>query len=260
MLFRKKTNLEKHFGILFSARLYRTDVETYNIQRERDGYTYIWVIFFIDGLENNLHELLYYNIFLVYPPFAYAIRSLAHMELLSCHGPRQPLEGAHGHMSSVLLHVAWFHIQLDSKTYSKGSSQWRLRFLILSEHHRFPKLLSHCYRVSHFFLPVFFSGFSPLSERTDAPSARSDFSPLSEPPALLPSLRVPSSVDEVVGLVCPRLAISSCSLKQAFILVIQLFRSSCRSKRVWRLHVKKSTWINVMSYHQDCTESARGTP
>ncbi len=102
----KKTNLEKHFGILFSARLYRTDVETYNIQRERDGYTYIWVIFFIDGLENNLHELLYYNIFLVYPPFAYAIRSLAHMELLSCHGPRQPLEGAHGHMSSVLLHVA----------------------------------------------------------------------------------------------------------------------------------------------------------
>ncbi len=159
MLFRKKTNLEKHFGILFSARLYRTDVETYNIQRERDGYTYIWVIFFIDGLENNLRELLYYNIFLVYPPFAYAIRSLAHMELLSCHGPRQPLEGAHGHMSSVLLHVAWFHIQLDSKTYSKESSQWRLRFLIQSEHHRFPKswLLLSCvsFLLARLFLRLF---------------------------------------------------------------------------------------------------------
>lgn len=105
-----------HTSILFSARLYRTDVETYNIQRERDRYIYIWVIFFTDGLENNLHELLYYNIFLVYPPFAYAISSLAHMELLNCHGPWQPLEGAHWHMSSVLLHVAWFHTQLDSKT------------------------------------------------------------------------------------------------------------------------------------------------
>lgn len=145
----------------------------------------------------------------------------------------------------------------------KGSSQWRLCFLILSEHFPgFPKscLLSHYYRVPHFFLPVFFSGFSPLSERTDPPSARSDFSPLSEPPALLPSLRVPSSVDEVVGLVCPPLVISSCSLILEFILVIQLFRSSCRPKRDWRLHAKNLTWINVTSYNQDCTESARRTP
>lgn len=88
------------------------------------------------------------------------------------------------------------------------------------------QVLPHCCRVAHFFLAVFFSGFSPLSERTDPPSARSDFSPLSEPPALLPSLRVPSSVDEVVGWVCPNLASSSCSLILAVMLVIQLFRSS----------------------------------
>lgn len=97
MLFRKKTNLEKDFGILpFSSA--RDCIELMLrriIYKERNGYIYIWVIFFTDGLENNLHELLYYNIFLVYPPFAYAISSLAHMELLNCHGPWQPLEGAH---------------------------------------------------------------------------------------------------------------------------------------------------------------------
>lgn len=164
MLFGKKTNLEKDFGILpfYSARDCIELMLRRIIYKERDGYTYIWVIRFTDGLKNNLHELLYYNIFLVYPPFAYAIRSLAHMELLNCHGPRQPLEGAHWHMSSVLLHVAWFHIQLDSKTYSKGSSQWRLRFLILSEHlPGFPKscltaimcLISSCPSFSQAFHP-----------------------------------------------------------------------------------------------------------
>lgn len=93
----KKTNLEKDFGI-FPFSSVRDCIELMlkrTIYKERDGYTYIWVIFFIDGLENNLRELLYYNIFLFYPPFAYAISSLAHMELLNCHGPRQPLEGAH---------------------------------------------------------------------------------------------------------------------------------------------------------------------
>lgn len=97
MLFRKKTNLEKDFGIFpFSSA--RDCIELMlkrTIYKEIDGYTYIRVIVFSDGLENNLHELLYYNIFLFYPPFAYAISSLAHMELLICRGPRQPLEGAH---------------------------------------------------------------------------------------------------------------------------------------------------------------------
>lgn len=118
MLFRKKTNLEKEFGIFpFSSAWDCIELMSRRtIYKERDGYTYIWVIVFTYGLENNLHELLYYNIFLFYPPFAYAISSLAHMELLNCLSPRQPLEGAHWHMSSVHLRTAWFHTQLDSKT------------------------------------------------------------------------------------------------------------------------------------------------
>lgn len=73
----------------------------------------------------------------------------------------------------------------------------------------------------YFFFPLFFSIFSPLSERSDPRSALSDFS------ARLPSLRVPSSVDEVVGWDCPHLAISSCSLILAEMLEIQPFISSC---------------------------------
>lgn len=73
----------------------------------------------------------------------------------------------------------------------------------------------------HFFLPLFFSIFSPLSERSEPRSPLSDFS------ALLPSLRVPSSVDEVVGWDWPHLPISSCSPILVVMLEIQAFRSSC---------------------------------
>lgn len=76
-------------------------------------------------------------------------------------------------------------------------------------------------KLPHFFFALFFSIFSPLSERSEPRSPLSDFS------ALLPSLRVPSSVDEVVGCDCPHLAISSCSLILVVILEIQAFRSSC---------------------------------
>lgn len=107
----------------------------------------------------------------------------------------------------------------------------------------------------HFFLPDFSerfpSDFPPRSDLSDLSplslsfsfsrsfsfslSACSIFSARSErsPPrsdllsALLPSRRVPSSVDEVVGWGWPHLAISSCSVILAVILVTHVLRSSC---------------------------------
>lgn len=76
-----------------------------------------------------------------------------------------------------------------------------------------------------------FSARSIRSTRSDRSPPRSDL--LS---ALLPSLRVPSSVDEVVGWGWPHLAISSCSEILAVMLFTQAFRSSCdrwRSSAGW---------------------------
>lgn len=162
------------------------------------------------------------------------------MELLNCHSHQQPLEDALWHTAELGAPQHWLipyaAAQHDIKgVHSDAFVSWirQSTFLVsrspvLTETQR----VTGCCGAHHFFLPVFFSGFSPLSERTDPPSALSDLSPLSDPPALLPSLRVPSSVDEVVGCVCPCLANSSCSLILADILVTQLFKSSCGPERV----------------------------
>ena len=102
--------------------------------------------------------------------------------------------------------------------------------------------------LAHFFLPDFSERFPPRSDFSDRSpfslsfsisfslslSALSMRSALSErsPPlsdllsALLPSRRVPSSVEEVVGWGWPRLAISSCSEILVLMLFTHVFRSS----------------------------------
>lgn len=111
--------------------------------------------------------------------------------------------------------------------------------------------------LAHFFLPDFSerfaSVFPPRSDRSDLSplslsfsfsfsfSARSSLSARSvrSPPrsnllsTLLPSRRVPSSVDEVVGWGWPHLAISSCSEILVVMLVTHALRSSCEEEEGW---------------------------
>lgn len=124
-----------------------------------------------------------------------------------------------------------------------------------------PRLLSGVYtfhswpirHLVHFFLPDFSerfaSDFPPRSDLSDRSPLSLSFSfslsfslslsarsIRSEPPrsdrlsALLPSRRVPSSVDEVVGWGWPHLAISSCSVILAVMLFTHALRSSCKKK------------------------------
>lgn len=123
--------------------------------------------------------------------------------------------------------------------------------------------------LGHFFLPDFSERFPPRSDFSDRSpfslsfsisfslslsalsmrSARSERSaPLSDLlSALLPSRRVPSSVEEVVGWGWPRLAISSCSE----ILVVMLFTHAFRSSYAKWLSTDVS-WMTVISSHSFC--------
>ena len=153
--------------------------------------------------------------------------------------------GAHWYScfkSLMSVHQGDVPVLFDTKQNWSRWTRWKGWVLTGSLLNRSPFPPPSAQHQTHFFLLDFserlvsdlVSPLSDLSERSAlcGLSPRSDFSPRSDLlSALLPSRRVPSSVDEVVGWGWPHLAISSCSAMLLLMLVVQAFRSSCDSER-----------------------------